>query len=209
MSVESKQERPPGLLLCALCWLIGAENEALAVRLGFVLVVALLGGLAAVLLVELPLFIFGILAAAMGVSFRIAVPVVLHFVPVPALDWQRVPVPGEGSQHGKDGLMVVSEEAVTQIRNTVDSILDHLLNGEDPPINCEWVTALPKHRSNRFASELRAALETVYFAQSVGGTLPEASVAAWKTVLIVLLKWRATAEVYSNADLAARLVHTR
>jgi hypothetical protein len=75
-------------ILGALCWIVGTENVILAVRLGFVLMVALLAALGGALLIREPLWMFGILAGAMVVSFRIAVPIVLHFIPVPPLDWQ-------------------------------------------------------------------------------------------------------------------------
>jgi len=75
----------------------------LAVQLAFLLLVAALTALAGVLILDLPLWTLGALAGAIAVTFRIAVPIVLHFVPVPALDWQAIPMPVEEDQGDKEG----------------------------------------------------------------------------------------------------------
>lgn len=63
-----------------MLWVFGTDSLVLTSRLGFVLVVALLGALAGVLLLDLPLWTFGALTGATVVSCRIGVLIALRFV---------------------------------------------------------------------------------------------------------------------------------
>jgi hypothetical protein len=74
MSDEAVEPRRQGLFLSRLCWLLGTESAVLAVRLTFVLLLAVLAALAGVLILDLPFWTFGALAGAIVVTFRIGIP---------------------------------------------------------------------------------------------------------------------------------------